>query len=98
MIDLYSETTPNGQKIHIMLEETGLDYETIWVDIDRGEQFEPAFLKISPNNKIPAIVDCDGPGIHPPDEVPDLKVGLLNAVVEPIDTLLELPPCGCSPV
>lgn len=62
MIDLYSEATPNGQKIHIMLEETGLDYTTIWVDIDRGEQFEPAFLKISPNNKIPAIVDHDGPG------------------------------------
>ena len=62
MIDLYSETTPNGQKIHIMLEETGLEYKTIWVDIDRGEQFEPAFLKISPNNKIPAIVDHDGPG------------------------------------
>jgi GST-like protein len=62
MIDLYSETTPNGQKIHIMLEETGLDYRIIWVDIDRGEQFEPVFLKISPNNKIPAIVDHDGPG------------------------------------
>ncbi len=62
MIDLYSETTPNGQKIHIMLEETGLDYRTLWVDIDRGEQFEPDFLKISPNNKIPAIVDHDGPG------------------------------------
>ena len=61
MIDLYSETTPNGQKIHIMLEESGLDYKTIWVDIDRGEQFEPAFLKISPNNKIPAIVDYEGP-------------------------------------
>jgi GST-like protein len=61
MIDLYSESTPNGQKIHIMLEETGLDYRTTWVDIDRGEQFEPAFLKISPNNKIPAIVDHAGP-------------------------------------
>jgi GST-like protein len=45
-----------------MLEEADLDYKTIWVDIDRGEQFEPAFLKISPNNKIPAIVDHDGPG------------------------------------
>ena len=44
MIDLYSETTPNGQKIHIMLEETGLDYATIWVDIDRGEQFDHEFL------------------------------------------------------
>jgi GST-like protein len=61
MIDLYSEATPNGQKIHIMLEETRLGYETIWVDIDRGGQFDPAFLEISPNNKIPAIVDHDGP-------------------------------------
>ncbi len=61
MIDLYSATTPNGQKIHIMLEETGLAYKVIWVDIDRGDQFKPAFLKISPNNKIPAIVDHDGP-------------------------------------
>ena len=62
MIDLYSDTTPNGQKIHIMLEETGLDYTTLWIDIDKGEQFDPEFLKISPNNKIPAIVDHDGPG------------------------------------
>ncbi len=65
MIDLYSATTPNGQKIHIMLEETGLAYKVIWVDIDRGDQFKPAFLKISPNNKIPAIVDRDGPDGEP---------------------------------
>ena len=61
MIDLYSSATPNGQKIHIMLEETGLAYRINWVDIAKGEQFDPAFLKISPNNKIPAIVDLDGP-------------------------------------
>ncbi len=65
MIDLYSAATPNGQKIHIMLEETGLAYRVIWVDIDKGEQFDPAFLEISPNNKIPAIVDYDGPGGAP---------------------------------
>ena len=65
MIDLYSAATPNGQKIHIMLGETGLAYTVHWVDIDRGEQFEPAFLEISPNNKIPAIVDHDGPGGAP---------------------------------
>ena len=65
MIDLYSAATPNGQKIHIMLEETGLDYRVVWIDIDKGEQFDPDFLKISPNNKIPAIVDHDGPGGQP---------------------------------
>ena len=44
MIDLYSAATPNGQKIHIMLEETGLEYRVVWVDIDKGEQFAPEFL------------------------------------------------------
>ncbi len=61
MIELYSSATPNGQKIHIMVEETGLAYRIHWINIAKGEQFEPAFLKISPNNKIPAIVDRDGP-------------------------------------
>ena len=65
MIELYSETTPNGQKIHIMLEETGLEYKVVWIDILRGDQFKPEFLAISPNNKIPAIVDDDGPGVGP---------------------------------
>ncbi len=65
MIDLYSAATPNGQKIHIMLEEAGLAYRVTWVSISKGEQFEPAFLDISPNNKIPAIVDHDGPGGQP---------------------------------
>ena len=62
MIDLYTSATPNGQKIHIMLEECGLDYEDHFVDLDSGGQFDPKFLKISPNNKIPAILDHDGPG------------------------------------
>jgi GSH-dependent disulfide-bond oxidoreductase len=61
VIDLYTWPTPNGQKIHIMLEETGLPYTVHPVDINAGEQFDPVFLKISPNNKIPAIVDREGP-------------------------------------
>ena len=62
MIDLYTSATPNGQKIHIMLEECGLAYEDHFVDLDGGGQFDPAFLEISPNNKIPVILDRDGPG------------------------------------
>ena len=65
MIELYSAATPNGQKIHIMLEECGLDYAVHWIDIDRGEQFDPEFLKFSPNNKIPAIIDREAPGGAP---------------------------------
>ena len=61
MIDLYTWTTPNGRKISIMLEELSLPYKAIGVNIVKDEQFEPSFLKISPNNKIPAIVDHDGP-------------------------------------
>jgi GST-like protein len=59
MIDLYTWTTPNGRKISIMLEELGLPYKAIAVNIGQGEQHDPEFLKISPNNKIPAIVDHD---------------------------------------
>ena len=65
MIDLYSWPTPNGHKMHIMLEELGLDYKVIPVDIGAGDQFDPEFLKISPNNKMPAMVDHDGPGGEP---------------------------------
>ena len=65
MIDLYTAATPNGQKIHIMLEEAELPYTTHWVSISKGEQFAPEFLAISPNNKIPAIVDHDGPDGQP---------------------------------
>jgi GSH-dependent disulfide-bond oxidoreductase len=61
MIEVYSWATPNGHKVHIMLEECGLPYRVIPVDIGAGEQFRPEFLAISPNNKIPAIVDSQGP-------------------------------------
>lgn len=65
MIDVYSTATPNGQKVHIMLEECGLPYRIHHIDIGTGDQFTPAFLSISPNNKIPAIVDSDGPDGKP---------------------------------
>ena len=61
MIDLYTWSTPTGRKVSIMLEETGLGYRVKPVNIGQGEQFAPEFLKISPNNRIPAIVDHDGP-------------------------------------
>ena len=64
-IDVYSWPTPNGHKVHIMLEECGLPYQAIPVDIGAGEQFRPAFLEVSPNNKIPAIVDPQGPDGEP---------------------------------
>jgi GST-like protein len=59
MIELYTWSTPNGRKVSIMLEECGLPYRAHAVDIGKDQQFEPAFLKISPNNRIPAIVDTD---------------------------------------
>ena len=59
MIDLYTWTVPNGRKISIMLEELGVPYQAHPVDLDKGEQRAPEFLKISPNNKVPAIVDRD---------------------------------------
>src|SRR5262249_14835776 len=62
MVDLYYWPTPNGWKISIMLEECGLPYTVKPVNIGRGEQFAPEFLKISPNNRMPAIVDHDPPG------------------------------------
>ncbi len=65
MIDVYSWATPNGHKVHIMLEECGLPYAVHAVDIGAGDQFKPEFLAISPNNKIPAIVDSDGPDGKP---------------------------------
>ena len=65
MIDLYTWPTPNGHKIHIMLEETGLPYNVIPIDINKGDQFDPEYLKLSPNNKMPAMVDTDGPGGEP---------------------------------
>ena len=65
MIDLYTWPTPNGHKIHIMLEETGLPYRVHPIDIGAGDQFNPESLKISPNNKMPAMIDSDGPDGKP---------------------------------
>jgi GST-like protein len=65
MIELYTWPTPNGHKVHIMLEETGIPYRVHPIDIGAGDQFKPEFLKISPNNKMPAMVDTDGPGGKP---------------------------------
>lgn len=69
MIQVFSWPTPNGHKVHIMLEECGLrlgrDWEAIPVNIGKGDQFSPGFLAISPNNKIPALVDPDGPDGKP---------------------------------
>jgi GST-like protein len=65
MIEVFSWPTPNGHKVHIMLEECGLPYRATPINIGSGDQFKPDFLKISPNNKIPAIVDPDGPDGKP---------------------------------
>ncbi|MCX8569584.1 MULTISPECIES: glutathione S-transferase family protein [Hyphomicrobiales] len=62
-IDLYYWPTPNGWKISIMLEELGVPYTIKYVNIGKGEQFEPSFLKIAPNNRMPAIVDPEGPAV-----------------------------------
>ena len=62
MIDLYTWATPNGRKVSIMLEELRLDYNVHEINIAKGEQHTPEFLTVSPNNKIPGIVDSDGPG------------------------------------
>ena len=65
MIELHTWNTPNGRKISVALEEMGLPYRVKTVDITKDQQFEPAFLEISPNNRIPAIIDEDGPGGEP---------------------------------
>ena len=65
MIDLYTWTTPNGRKVSIMLEETGLPYAVHPINIGQGDQFKPEFIAINPNGKIPAIVDADGPDGQP---------------------------------
>ena len=65
MIDLYGYNTPNGRKVSVALEEMGLPYSVHVVDITKNQQFEPAFLAISPNNRIPAIVDPQGPEGQP---------------------------------
>ena len=62
MIDVWTWPTPNGHKVHIALEELGLPYNVIPINIGKGDQFKPEFLAITPNHRIPAIVDPDGPG------------------------------------
>ena len=65
MIELYTWGTPNGKKVSIMLEEIGMAYEVHAVDLSRGDQVKPEYLAINPNNKIPAIIDSDGPDGKP---------------------------------
>ena len=65
MIDVYSWPTPNGHKVHIALEELGLEYNVHGINIGQGDQFGEDFLRISPNNKIPAIIDREGPDGEP---------------------------------
>ncbi|HEX7810568.1 MAG TPA: glutathione S-transferase N-terminal domain-containing protein [Burkholderiales bacterium] len=65
MIDLYTWSTPNGRKVSIMLEELSLPYNVHAIDIGKGDQFQPDFVAISPNSKIPAIVDSEGPDGRP---------------------------------
>jgi GST-like protein len=65
MIQLYTWVTPNGKKVSIMLEEIGIPYEIHAVNLGQGDQFKPEYLAINPNNKIPAIIDPDGPGGKP---------------------------------
>ncbi len=64
-IDVYTWPTPNGHKVHIMLHEAEIAHNIIPINIQEGDQFKPDFLKISPNNKMPAIVDSDGPDGKP---------------------------------
>jgi GST-like protein len=65
MIDLYTWTTPNGRKVSIMLEELGLPYRAHAINIGKGDQFKPEYVKINPNSKIPSVVDPDGPDGKP---------------------------------
>ncbi len=65
MIDFYCYTSPNARKVLLMLEETGLPYRVVWVDIAAGEQFAPGYEAVNPNSRIPAIVDHDGPAGRP---------------------------------
>lgn len=77
MLDFYYAPTPNGWKTAIMLEECGLDYETTFVKLAEGDQFDPAFLKISPNAKMPAIVDHDPPAEYGGEPVSVFESGAI---------------------
>lgn len=95
MITLYTWTTPNGRKISIALEEMGLPYEVKPIDISAGAQFAPAFLAISPNNKIPAIVDHDAAG--GPLSIFESGAILIH-LAKRSGTLLPREPAGCARV
>ena len=77
MIDLYTWGTPNGRKISVMLEETGLKYQAFPINISKDEQFAPDFLKINPNNKIPAIVDHEPPAAYGTEPVSVFESGAI---------------------
>ncbi|WP_341895436.1 glutathione binding-like protein [Ferrovibrio terrae] len=77
MIDLYTWATPNGRKVSVMLEETGLKYQAFPINISKDEQFAPDFLKINPNNKIPAIVDHEPPAAYGKDPVSVFESGAI---------------------
>ncbi|QLC22146.1 thiol:disulfide oxidoreductase [Parasphingopyxis sp. CP4] len=97
MIDLYFAPTPNGWKISIMLEECGLPYQVKWVNIGAGEQFEPEFLAISPNNRIPAIVDNEPLGSGQPHSVFETGA-ILVYLAEKTGSFLPFDPVGRSKV
>ena len=106
MIDFYYWPTPNGWKVAIMLEECGLEYRTVPVNIGKGDQFKPEFLAISPNNRMPAIVDHDEPGgplsvfesgailLHLADKsgsfAPTLERSIAMAYVQPSQALIGM--------
>jgi GST-like protein len=94
MIDLYTWGTPNGRKISVALEELGLPYKTFPINITKNEQFAPDFLKISPNNKIPAIVDHEGPGGKP--HAVFESGAILIYLAEKTGKLMPLDPVGRS--
>ena len=96
MIDLYSWPTPNGHKVQIMLEETGLECRLHLVNLQEGEQLEPDFLAISPSGKIPVIVDQDGPGGEP---IPVFESGaILLYLADKSGSFLPVDPRGRSEV
>ncbi len=87
-IELYYWPTPNGWKITIFFEETGIPYEVKYVNIGKGEQFEPSFLAIAPNNRMPAIIDPEGPGGKPISVFEfDCDPALSRAQVRPVLSL-----------
>lgn len=94
-IELWTWNTPNGRKISVALEEMGLPYTVHPVNISKGEQFDPAFLKISPNNRIPAIVDPDGPGGVPISVFESgailLYLGMKTGQFWPLDPRAQVP-------